>query len=324
MRNVLIKEGPLVFLRNVLVMEFLALILFVGASYITNYEMLLDSFGIIDFIRYDLFMILAFSLFQFIYIVILFFDWYFTYYEIHESEIVRKSGLMYRRRKSVLLTDIATLEIYQSPIARLMHHATIILEHGNGRVTKIKNVGNYTEYVQLIKHALKMVGRNLPPKTTHELIKLGEGKSIEFKETLRYDTRKNEVSKEVERSSLKTIVGFMNTDGGTLIIGVSDSKEIVGLNVDYNNLPRKDRDGFENHLAMLIKNTIGLAFSKYISVNFEEIEGKEVCIISIVPSHKPVYLTGPDKRDEFFVRVGNSTQSFTMSDAEEYIKNKWR
>jgi len=37
----------------------------------------------------------------------------------------------------------------------------------------------------------------------------------------------------------------MNGEGGSLIIGVADDGEILGLKADYNILRKKDRDGFE-------------------------------------------------------------------------------
>ena len=324
MSKIVIKEGPLVFLRNVFYMEILALALFILASYITNYEQLFRSWGLLNFVRYDLFVMLSFSAFQLFYIVALFFDWYFTYFEVRDTEITRKSGLFFRRKKTIVLTDVTSVEIYQSPVGRLIFHATIILEHGSGRVTKIKNISNFEENLHFIKQALKSVGRNVPIRGVLDLIKIGESKSLEFKETLRYDTRKREVSKEVEKSALKSIVGFMNADGGTLIVGVRDDKVITGIGLDLNNLPKKDSDGFENHLNMTIKTMIGLTFSKYISVGFEHVQDKEVCIIRVMPSHKPAYLTSHDGKEEFFVRVNNSNQPFLMSQAEEYIKNKWR
>ncbi|MEK7184754.1 MAG: PH domain-containing protein, partial [Patescibacteria group bacterium] len=151
MRKIIIKEGPIVFLRDVMIMEILATLIFFAASFLTNYEMMYKVSFLAHYIRYDIFTILVFSVFQLSYISILFFNWYFSHYEILEKEIVRKSGLIFRRRKSVNLYDVASVEVYQSPISRMMHHATIILEHNNGRVTKIKNVSNFDEYIFSIK-----------------------------------------------------------------------------------------------------------------------------------------------------------------------------
>jgi hypothetical protein len=267
---------------------------------------------------------LAFSIFQLVYILLLFLDWYFSHYEIHDKEIIRKSGLLFRRRKSVSLADVASVELYQSPLSRLMYHGTIILEHANGRTTKLKNVGNFDEYIHIIKQSVRGASGHLITHDARALIEQGEGLFLEFKETLRYDVRKGEVSREMERMVLKTIVSFMNADGGTLLIGVGDNGTIAGLENDYKALPKKNRDGFENHLSMLLKTTIGLPFAKYVSAGFEAIDGKDLCVVSVRESHKPAYLQGADKKEEFFVRVGNSTQPFSMSETEEYIKTHWK
>ncbi len=324
MRHTIVKEGPLVFIRNVLVMELVAGIFLYAASYLENYEQIYNAWKLTKFLRYDNFLMLAFSLFQLFYITLLFLDWYFSHYEIHEKEIVRKSGLLFRHRKSVSLSNVASVELYQSPLSRWMHHGTIILEHSNGRETKIKNVGSYEDYLHIIKQTVNGVSGRLIDHDVAQLIERGEGLYVEFKETLRYDVRKGEVSKEMERMVLKTIVGFMNSEGGTLVIGVSDTGAVVGLENDLKNLPKKNRDGLENHLSMLIKTTIGLPFAKYVSASFEKIEDKEVCVVTVMESHKPAYLRNSDKTEEFFVRVGNSTQPFSMSEAEDYIKSHWK
>jgi membrane protein YdbS with pleckstrin-like domain len=324
MRRIIVKEGPLVLIRNVLVMEVVAALLFYAISFLNNYGQLYGSFGISAYLRYDDFLIIAFSIFQLIYILILFLDWYFSHYEIYEKEIIRKSGLFFRRRKSVSLADVTSVELYQSPLSRMIYHATIILEHAGGRTTKMKNVGNFEEYLHTIKQSVHGSSGRLITHDAKALIEQGEGLFVEFKETLRYDTRKGEVSREMERMVLKTIVGFMNADGGTLLIGVGDNGTIAGLDNDYKALPKKNRDGFENHLSMLLKTTIGLPFANYISVEFENIDGKDICIVSVRESHKPAYLQGSDKKEEFFVRVGNSTQPFSMRETEEYIGTHWK
>ena len=327
MRRIIIKEGPMVFLRDVLVMEFVAAVALYGASFLENYEQLFQSWGIGRYIRYDIFLIIVFSLLQLGYVTVLFLHWYFSHFEIHEREITRKTGLLFRRRKSVSLLDVVSVEIYQSPLARMMYHATLILEHRDGRVTKIKNVSNFTEYVHVIEQMIgRDAGEGAEGRATYarSLMKRGESGQLEFKETLRYDARKGETSKELEHAVLKTVVGFMNAEGGTLLIGVNDVGQAVGLDNDYKVLPKKNRDGFENHLSMLVKTMIGLPYAKYLNAKFESVDGKDVCVIRVHESHKPAYLHNGDRKEEFFVRVGNSTQPFTMSEAEEYIKTKWK
>ncbi len=324
MRKIIIKEGPLVFIRNVVSMEFIAALLFVGLSFLGNYGELYQNWGLSEYLRFDIFEAIIFSLFQLIYISLLFLDWYFTHYEINEKEIIRKSGLLFRRRKSVSLNAVASVEIYQSPISRLMHHATLIIEHANGRLTKIKNISNFDEYSFIVQGMVQEASGRVLTKDPRILLDKGEGHFVEFKETLRYDARKGEISKELEKMVLKTIVAFLNAEGGTLLIGVNDEGKAVGLGNDYKTLTKKNRDGFENHVTMLVKTMIGLPFTKYVKVGFEVIDGNDICVISVKESHKPAYLRNGDKKEDFFVRVGNSTQPFSMSEAEEYIKTHWK
>lgn len=324
MRHLTVKEGPTVFLRDVLVMELLAGVLLYAASFLQNYEMLYKGLPLAEILRYDLFLVVVFSIFQLVYISTLFLNWYFSYFEINPKEIIRKSGLLFRRRKAVDLESVISVETYESPIDRLMHHSSIILHHSRGRTTKIKNVSTAEESVHMIKQLLQESnGRHLP-LDLQTLLTSGESASLEFKQTLRFDTRQKQVSKEIERAVLKTLVGFLNTDGGSLIIGVSDEGSPIGLEADYLSLPKKNRDGFENHLIQLVKSGVGPAFAKYLNFHFDKISGQEICLISVSPSHRPAYLKTQGRGEEFFIRSGNATSALSMSETQEYIKTKWK
>src|SRR3989338_9905744 len=114
MRRIVLKEGPLVFLRNVLIMEIVASIFLYAISFLQNYEMLYRNWSLDKFVRYDIFLIVVFSCFQLFYVSLLFLEWYFTHFEITEKEITKKSGLLFRHRKSVPLSDVASVETYHS------------------------------------------------------------------------------------------------------------------------------------------------------------------------------------------------------------------
>lgn len=325
MKRIIIKEGPIVFLRNVIVMEILATAIFMGASYLANYEQLFTSFGFSSLISYNSFIIIIFSAFQLFYILALFFDWYLKFYEIREKEIVRHSGLMLKRKKSVSLLHIVAVETSQSLLDRLLRHATLILEHDNGRVTKIQNVAGYEEYSEIIKQTIdNTMKKPIHSKSLQMFLKEGEGLFLEYKQTLRYDLRRQCVSKDVERAVVKTIAGFMNADGGTLIIGVDDESKVTGLKNDYETLAKKNRDGFENHLINLVKTMLGIKFANYIHIRFDYFNDNEACLVFVDPSHKPAYIQNSEGKEEFFVRMGNSTQPFSMSETEEYIKTRWK
>ena len=48
----------------------------------------------------------------------------------------------------------------------------------------------------------------------------------------------------MEEACLKTIVGFLNTDGGKLIVGVKDNGEFSGLETEISKLRKDSKDKF--------------------------------------------------------------------------------
>lgn len=324
MKKFIVKEGPIVFLKDVLLMEILAVIVFFGLSFVENYEMLYKNLSLEVYLRYDLFLLIASALFQFFYIIALFINWYFSYFEIKESEIIKKTGLFFSRRKSFDTRNILSIETHQSIFDRAIGHADINIEYQKDKILKMRNIPNFEEILYLIKQFSKHNSFTKNRFSIEDILREGEGSEIEFKESFRFDLVKNTVNRELERVIMKTIVGFLNTNGGMLLIGVDDHGQPKGLNKDFDSLQKKSRDGFENHFNLVFKNSIGVAFSKYVDLCFEKISGQEVCLVRVSPSHKPAYLFGPDKKEEFFIRVGNSTQPLSMSETEEYIKNHFK
>ena len=59
-----------------------------------------------------------------------------------------------------------------------------------------------------------------PEQHVRALIAAGESKTLEFKSSLRWDRREECVNKALEGVVVKTLAGFLNAAGGTLLIGV--------------------------------------------------------------------------------------------------------
>jgi hypothetical protein len=156
-----------------------------------------------------------------------------------------------------------------------------------------------------------------------KLIAGGESEKVEFKQSLRYDVKEKKVNKALEEVILKTIAGFLNSEGGTLIIGVSDERKIEGLKMDYASLPKKSCDGMENHLSQLLISACGLEARSRVTIEFAEFNNKEVCVVEVKAHDEPVYLKEAGE-EFFFVRVGNGTRPFSISKATEYIETHFR
>src|SRR3546814_4996348 len=86
-------------------------------------------------------------------------------------------------------------------------------------------------------------------RTVDELIANDEDYAVEFKSTARWDLRESQPSKAIEDAIVKTVAGFLNTEGGTLLIGIGPDREAVGLDHDYARVKPANGDGFVNWLT---------------------------------------------------------------------------
>lgn len=161
------------------------------------------------------------------------------------------------------------------------------------------------------------------PTTLAELISAGEKSTVELKATGRWSINDGKVQDFVELSIVKTVAGFMNTAGGTLIIGISDDGTPVGLEHDYQTLRKKDRDGFELWLTDLLQVALGKTALTCLSVSFEYYHGKEIARVEVDRSRRIVFVNPPKgpRIDDVYVRFGNSTRKLTPAELLEYSQD---
>ena len=153
-----------------------------------------------------------------------------------------------------------------------------------------------------------------------ELIKRGESENLEFKSTFRTNLHTNEIDRKVEYSALKTIAAFINSKGGILLIGINDSKEIIGIEKD--NFVSSDK--LSLHITNLIKTKLGKNASPLIKYKFIEVDGKIVLKIECEKGNKPVFLKSQDNEEEFYIRAGPSTAQIKGSELLEYIEKNFK
>lgn len=151
-----------------------------------------------------------------------------------------------------------------------------------------------------------------------ELVGQGEGPKLEYKETLAVDAETGDKHQGVLHSALKTIAAFLNTDGGSLLIGVSDTGEIKGLEKDYEKCKKKNADSLELKLRDLIKDRFQPHPLGNISVEFAEFDGKAVCKVQVTQSDEIIHL---DKGD-VFVRDGNKTLKLEGPELTRWVQKR--
>ena len=168
----------------------------------------------------------------------------------------------------------------------------------------------FDNYADLYDHAS-------PEASIRRLIGIGEGRAVEFKSTMRMNLHTGKAGKEIEMAWLKAVAAFLNTDGGILLLGVSDSGEINGL----------ESDGFENqdkcmlHFKNLINQHVGAELSKFLDFSIAGLDGKTVGVVVCNRSTEPVFLKTP-KSEAFYIRNGPSSDELPVGKVLTYIKHR--
>ncbi|MBU4189611.1 MAG: helix-turn-helix domain-containing protein [Candidatus Thermoplasmatota archaeon] len=132
-----------------------------------------------------------------------------------------------------------------------------------------------------------------------KMIEDGESEKIEFKETFDKDT-------------IETVVGFANTTGGVILIGVSDKGKVKGVQVGRDSL--KD---WANHISQITEPTI------VPDIKVRKMEGKDIVVINIQEFPvKPVSMKG-----RCYKRVANSNRVMTAKEITDMylysIRSSW-
>ncbi len=152
-----------------------------------------------------------------------------------------------------------------------------------------------------------------------EMIKKGEGNKVEFKSALRKNLHTNTFDKQIEHATLKTINAYLNSDGGTLLIGVSDNGEILGLDADQ----FSNEDHVHRHLMQLINDHIGAEFLPLVRAQVVKIDNKSVLKVDCKKSGKEAFVK-VGKDEHFYVRQGSLSMPLTGSALLRYVESAFR
>ena len=157
-----------------------------------------------------------------------------------------------------------------------------------------------------------------------DLVVNGESNILEFKERARWSYRTDTKGKS-EQIIVKSVAGFMNGEGGSLLIGVADDGTVTGLEEDYATLSDGNRDGFERFLTQLIGDKISGPSPALCRTSVHEVNGKDVCRINVAASAKPVFARPANSKEftDFWVRQGNKTEKFHGSELLDYKEVHW-
>jgi len=152
-----------------------------------------------------------------------------------------------------------------------------------------------------------------------ELVLNGESGEVELKATLRVNLHTGQKDSRMEHAVLKTLAGFLNTNGGVLVIGVADDGTAQGIEVD--GFESEDKMGL--HLTNLVNGRMGPQAMTCVHPHFEDFDGHRVLRVTCLPARAPVFVkdgTG----EAFYIRTGPSTTELSTSQAHEFISRRFQ
>ncbi len=149
-----------------------------------------------------------------------------------------------------------------------------------------------------------------PWRDLHELLNEGEHGRLEFKADL------SNGKKSCFNGIIKTIAAFANTDGGELLIGVTDKNQIVGLGdilKKYGTL-----DSFQCAIRNAIRSNIDTRAKRLYRIKFENVDDETVCRIEVEKARRHIFL----KDGSFYIRDGNLTNALSPKEYKERISSE--
>lgn len=152
-----------------------------------------------------------------------------------------------------------------------------------------------------------------------EMVRVGENPTVEFKCAIRTNLHTGREDERIVWSWLRTVAGFLNLNGGTLVIGVADNGTAVGLDADR----FASEDEMSSHVMELVRSRLGEQHLKHVHPRFEEYQGKRVLAVDCWAADKPVFMRH-EGADHFFVRTGATTRELSPTQTDEYIKGRFR
>lgn len=170
-----------------------------------------------------------------------------------------------------------------------------------------------------LESMLEQIGGLSDADKIMSLVRSGESKTIEYKETFSLDVRKDSKEKYIEQSALKNIVAFLNINGGTLLIGVSDAGAMTGILQEVYKF-HGNNDAFLLHFKNQIKQRIGEQYYPFINHKLVSVLGVDILMVECGEASSPCFLDG----NEFYVRTNPATDKLDGPKLVEYVRNRFK
>ncbi len=158
----------------------------------------------------------------------------------------------------------------------------------------------------------------IPREDVLKLVESEESAVLEFKSSARWDYVEKRTNDNLCLSIIKTVAAFLNGQGGRIIIGVRDDREILGLSPDYKGFCN-ERDQYRQFIVNKVCAYIGrVECAHSVSIEFYKFGNKDICLLDIRQSAVPVYVR-EGGAENFYIRIENETGKLNTREAVDYI-----
>lgn len=158
-----------------------------------------------------------------------------------------------------------------------------------------------------------------------KFIEAGESTVVEFKSTGRKNLHTGDKDPNIEWGVIKSVAGFMNKQGGVVLVGVADDGKVIGIEEDFPLLGSKQNtDGWELWLTAALTTALGKSAATDVDVAYATIADRTIASLAVKPASQPVFAT-PAKtgKPAFLVRINSSTQELSGHDIFDYKAKRW-
>lgn len=263
------------------------------------------------------------------------------------KEKISKDGLILREHwdrpdKSFLkmaFTYLVKLEYNVSSEDDVLQVVAELAERGIRHIgEKVSETGDF-DFVHIIDQLRKDTTEELSPEQGHlnlkglaleQLLEHDEAWNLEFKSSMLWDYNEKRKNDGLSFPIAKTICALTNTEGGTLVIGVGDKKEILGLQKDIGLASeRGDLDGYLQHFTNAVMNKyFGKEKGNLAKIRLEKFDGQDIAVVEIEKAPKPglwVKYKGNNGeiKEEYYIRSQNTSQPLNGRETTDYINDHW-
>ncbi|MGR5412848.1 N-6 DNA methylase [Vibrio astriarenae] len=164
-------------------------------------------------------------------------------------------------------------------------------------------------------------------KHAQHLVKIGETRYLEYKQSffanvdkIYSSENKIEKNRDVQGEVIKDIASFMNTEGGTLLVGVNDDGKVTGIEREMKRFGWKKIDSYFQELGAQLESRLGKNYHQYCKLSEVIIDGKTIAMVDCKRSPHPTFMDN----EKFHIRTDTSSPSLTGEAMLRYIQNHFK